>query len=116
MTDAAPAESDAATRHDPAPDPAPDPALDGLRYADAMAELDAILHELERGDVDLDRLAGQVRRAADLVRFCRGRLDDTRTEVTRIVTDLDTGLGSGPDAGLGSGPDTGLDSGDRAAP
>lgn len=58
-------------------------------YAEAMAELEAILHELERGDVDLDRLSGQVRRAADLVRFCRGRLDDTRTEVTRIVTDLE---------------------------
>ncbi len=57
-----------------------------------MAELDGILHELERGDVDLDRLAAQVRRAADLVRFCRGRLDDTRTEVTRIVTDLDAVL------------------------
>ena len=41
------------------------------------------------GDVDLDRLAGQVRRAADLVRLCRGRLDDARTEVTRIVADLD---------------------------
>src|SRR5207342_2779256 len=68
MTDAASAEPAAST--------------DGLRYADAMAELDAILHELERGDVDLDRLAGQVRRAAELVRFCRGRLDDTRTEVT----------------------------------
>ena len=54
-----------------------------------MAELEAILHELERGDVDLDRLAGQVRRAAELVRFCRGRLDDARTEVTRIVADLD---------------------------
>ena len=60
-----------------------------LGYADAMAELERILHELERGDVDLDRLADQVRRAADLVRFCRGRLDDTRTEVTRIVADLD---------------------------
>ena len=86
MTDAAPAEPAAS------PDSTDGPELDGLRYADAMAELDGILHELERGDVDLDRLAGQVRRAADLVRFCRGRLDDTRTEVTRIVTDLDAGL------------------------
>jgi exodeoxyribonuclease VII small subunit len=60
-----------------------------LGYADAMAELETILHELERGDVDLDRLSDQVRRAADLVRLCRGRLDDTRTEVTRIVADLD---------------------------
>ncbi len=69
--------------------PAEAPVSQELGYAEAMAELEAILHELERGDVDLDRLSGQVRRAADLVRFCRGRLDDTRTEVTRIVTDLD---------------------------
>jgi len=62
---------------------------DALGYADAMAELETILHELERGDIDLDRLSDQVRRAADLVRLCRGRLDDARTEVTRIVADLD---------------------------
>ena len=61
----------------------------GPGYADAMAELEAILHELEQGDIDLDHLAAQVRRAAELVRLCRGRLDDARTEVTRIVADLD---------------------------
>ena len=61
----------------------------GLGYTDAMAELESILHELEQGDIDLDRRAAQVRRAAELVRLCRGRLDDARTEVTRIVADLD---------------------------
>jgi exodeoxyribonuclease VII small subunit len=62
---------------------------DGPGYAAAMAELETILRELEDGEVDIDRLADQVRRAAELVRLCRGRLADARTEVTRIVADLD---------------------------
>lgn len=58
-------------------------------YAEAVAELEEILSELEADDVDVDRLAEQVRRAADLIELCRGRLDEARVEVTRIVADLD---------------------------
>jgi exodeoxyribonuclease VII small subunit len=68
------------------------PAAEPLGYAEAMAELDLILRELEDGEVDIDRLADQVRRAAELVRLCRGRLTDARTEVTRIVAQLDDQL------------------------
>ena len=62
---------------------------DSLGYADAVTELEAILSELEADDVDVDRLAEQVRRAADLIELCRGRLEDAQVEVTRIVADLD---------------------------
>lgn len=58
-------------------------------YADAVAELEEILDELEADDVDVDRLAEQVKRAADLIELCRGRLEEARVEVTRIVADLD---------------------------
>jgi exodeoxyribonuclease VII small subunit len=58
-------------------------------YADAVLELENILTELEADDVDVDRLAEQVRRAADLIELCRGRLEDAQVEVTRIVADLD---------------------------
>ena len=34
-------------------------------------------------------LATQVKRAADLIELCRGRLDLARTEITRIVADLE---------------------------
>jgi exodeoxyribonuclease VII small subunit len=62
---------------------------DPIRYSDAVSELERILSELEAEDVDVDRLAEQVRRAADLIEVCRGRLDDAQVEVTRIVADLD---------------------------
>ena len=64
-------------------------ADDALGYADAVNELEEILAELEADDVDVDRLAEQVKRAADLIELCRGRLEEARVEVTRIVADLD---------------------------
>ena len=67
---------------------------DDLGYAEALAELDDILAELEDGDVDIDRLADRVRRAATLLERCRGRIDEAELEVTRIVSDL------APDASL----------------
>ena len=48
------------------------PAASG--YAAALAELDEILGQLERSDVDVDVLATQVQRAAELIEFCRERL------------------------------------------
>ena len=58
-------------------------------YAAAIDELEAILHELEDDRLDVDRLAEQVARAADLIRLCRDRITRTRLEVERIVADLD---------------------------
>lgn len=58
-------------------------------YARAVAELEEILGELEDDEVDVDRLAERVKRAADLIELCRNRLEEARVEVTRIVADLD---------------------------
>jgi exodeoxyribonuclease VII small subunit len=62
---------------------------DSIGYADAVGELEEILADLESDDVDVDHLATQVKRAADLIELCRGRLDLARTEITRIVADLE---------------------------
>ena len=58
-------------------------------YSAALAELEAILAELESGEVDIDLLAAQVRRAAELLELCRDRVDEARVEVTRIVAQID---------------------------
>lgn len=66
---------------------APIPAKD-LPYAAAVEELEAILDGLEGDDLDVDHLADEVRRAAELIRECRQRIAATRFEVQRIVTEL----------------------------
>lgn len=65
-----------------------------LPYADALAELEDILGELDAGSADVDHLAERVQRAADLVRHCRQRLDVVRRDVDEVVGDLSA---SGPD-------------------
>lgn len=60
-----------------------------LGFAAAMAELDTIVVELESDALDVDRLAGRVARAAELVDWCRSRIDSTRFQVEEIVARLD---------------------------
>ena len=57
-------------------------------YAEALAELEAILAELERDNVDVDRLAGQVQRAAELIRLCRERIGNARMQIEHVVAEL----------------------------
>lgn len=76
--------------------PTPEPDDDDGRepeigYADAVAELERILDELEDDTVDVDVLARQVRRAAVLIRSCRSRITEARMEVEQIVGELDDG-------------------------
>lgn len=60
-----------------------------LGYAAAMAELEAILADLERDDVDVDHLGERVARAAALIELCRSRIDSARDDVERIIATLD---------------------------
>ena len=61
---------------------------DEIGYADAMRELDDILEELERDDLDVDVLAVRVQRASELIQLCRGRIARAQADVDRVVTDL----------------------------
>jgi exodeoxyribonuclease VII small subunit len=66
-----------------------DDDLVDLGYADALHELEALLADLERDDVDVDVLGPKVRRAAALIRVCRAHIGAARVDIERIVVDLD---------------------------
>ena len=65
-----------------------DPDGAEIGYADALAELEAILEEIEGDAVDVDLLAARVKRAAELLRVCRDRITAARAEVGQIVAEL----------------------------
>jgi exodeoxyribonuclease VII small subunit len=79
-----------------------------LGYAEALAELESILDELDGDEIDVDVLGSRVRRAAELLRLCRERIAGARFEVEQVVaeleaeveaaTDADTALPEAPDA------------------
>lgn len=64
----------------------PDPVATG--YAAALGELETILGQLERTDVDVDVLAAQVQRAAELIAFCRDRIGNARLQIEQVVSNL----------------------------
>jgi exodeoxyribonuclease VII small subunit len=66
-----------------------------ISYTDAVTELAAILDELEHDDIDVDRLAERVTRAAALIEACRARIESARVEVDRIVLGMEDEAGSG---------------------
>jgi exodeoxyribonuclease VII small subunit len=61
-----------------------------IGYADAMRELDDILEELERDDLDVDVLAARVQRASELIQLCRARIARAQADVDKVVTDLES--------------------------
>ena len=55
----------------------------------AMDELEGILERIEGEEVDIDRLAEELRRAAQLLDLCRGKIRKAEVEVTQIVQSLE---------------------------
>lgn len=56
-----------------------------IKYAEAMAELEAILAKMNSAENDIDTLSTQVARATELIRFCRTRLKKVEADVSEIL-------------------------------
>ena len=50
-------------------------------YEDALAELDRLVGAMETGQLPLDRLLESYKRGAELLAFCRGRLEAVEQQV-----------------------------------
>mgnify|MGYP002524213447 FL=1 len=57
-----------------------------LTYAEAMNELESIVEHVEQNEMDIDGLAERLKRAQQLVKFCRERLLKTEEEVKSILS------------------------------
>jgi exodeoxyribonuclease VII small subunit len=70
------------------PDTAP-PSPETPSFRAAMDELEGILERIEGEEIDIDRLAEELRRAALLLDLCRGKIRKAEVEVTQIVQSLE---------------------------
>jgi exodeoxyribonuclease VII small subunit len=62
-----------------------------LGFRQAMEELEGILQRIEGEEIDIDQLAQELRRAAQLLDLCRGKIRKAEVEVTQIVQSLEEG-------------------------
>ena len=59
--------------------------VEKMSYGESMQELEAILSRLRGVDVDIDSLAVDVKRATELIAYCRQRLAGVEDEVGKIL-------------------------------
>ncbi len=67
-----------------------------VAFGAAVNELEEILRRIEGEEIDLDRLAAELKRATALLEVCRGKVRRAEIEVQQIVDTI-----SEPDGGDG---------------
>jgi exodeoxyribonuclease VII small subunit len=58
-------------------------------YKDAIEEIESIVEEIENETVDVDVLTEKVKRAAFLIKYCKGKLKKTDDEVKKVLKDFE---------------------------
>ncbi len=59
-----------------------------LSYEQAYGELQAIIGSIENDAVSIDELAQKVKRAGELVHFCRMRLRTAESEINTLIKQM----------------------------
>ncbi len=57
-------------------------------FSEAVTEIEDILKNIENGDLDLDKLSVEVKRASELIKQCQKKLRSTEDEINSIFKDL----------------------------
>ena len=60
-----------------------------IRFGEAIEELESILNRVEAEEIDIDDLAEELKKAAELLAVCRGKIRKAELEVTQIVQALE---------------------------
>jgi exodeoxyribonuclease VII small subunit len=57
-------------------------------FSEAIAEIEDILRKIESGELDVDKLSVEVKRASELIRQCQKKLRATEEEINSIFREL----------------------------
>jgi exodeoxyribonuclease VII small subunit len=60
-------------------------------FTEAIRELESVLARVEDDALDIDQLASELERAAQLLELCRGRIRKAELEVAEVVQKLEGG-------------------------
>jgi exodeoxyribonuclease VII small subunit len=63
--------------------------MEKLTYTEANKELEAIVAAIESGELDVDALTEKVKRASELIAFCKEKLKKTDEELQKILDEID---------------------------
>jgi exodeoxyribonuclease VII small subunit len=57
-------------------------------FNEAVVEIEDILKNIENGELDVDKLSVEVKRAAELIKQCQKKLRSTEDEINSIFREM----------------------------
>lgn len=84
-------------------------------FGEAVTEVEEILTRLEGEEIDIDDLSREVKRAVELIKLCRSKLEKTDREVRELVADIQPAAAGGQDGGEPEGAASGVEEDDENA-
>jgi exodeoxyribonuclease VII small subunit len=57
-------------------------------FNEAVKEIERILQTIETGNLDVDKLSAEVKKASELIKQCQKKLRSTEEEINSIFKDL----------------------------
>lgn len=58
-------------------------------YGEAMSQLQDIMYRIENEELDVDILLEEVKKAATLIKYCKGKLQKTNVEIQKILDKIE---------------------------
>ncbi len=59
-----------------------------LTYKEAVEEIEKIMAKLENEEIDIDELSKNVKRAGELITFCKQQLRNTEEEIEHLLGEM----------------------------
>ncbi|HCN54409.1 MAG: exodeoxyribonuclease VII small subunit [Prevotella sp.] len=56
-----------------------------IKYEEAMRQLESIVNKMENGDLDIDEMGEQLKKAQQLVKLLKAKLIKTDQEIQKIL-------------------------------
>ena len=56
-----------------------------MKYEEAIGQLEKIVRQMENNELDVDQLSEQLKRAQQLIQFCRDKLTKTDEEIRQSL-------------------------------
>lgn len=60
-----------------------------MKYEEAIQQLESIVEQIERGELDIDQLTHQLKEAKKLIRLCKDKLYKTDQDIKVLLEDKD---------------------------
>lgn len=57
------------------------------KYEAAFAELQTIVRKMENDELDIDEMSEQLKRAQELIKFCKDKLTKTDEDIKKILAE-----------------------------